>query len=119
MGRSKTETEKQALAGKLLGKANGSNDDPASQFVLFRLARDIAAQASDGQTAFQAIDAMAQVFQVDATDMKTAVLTRFASVARKPQQHKSISEEALKLVDQALSQDSFTVADQGAWQTGA
>ena len=38
------------------------------------------------------------------------MLTRFASVEQKPQQHKSISEEALKLVDQALSQDRCTVA---------
>ena len=31
----KTTTEKQALAQKLLGKANESKDDPAAEFVLF------------------------------------------------------------------------------------
>ena len=109
--KAKTAAEKQALSKKLLGKANDSKDDPASQFVLLRLARDIATQASDGQTAFQAIDAMAEAFQIDALEMKSVVLTKFATAAQKPAQHKPIAEEALKLVDQAVSQDNFKVAD--------
>ena len=110
--KAKTTTAKQALAKKLLGKASESKDDPASQFVLLRLARDIATQANDGQTAFQAVDSMAETFQVDTLEMKSVVLTKLASAAQKPPQHKSISEEALKLVDQAISQDNFAVADE-------
>ena len=106
------QSEKQALAKKLIGKANETKGDPASQFVMLRLAKDIATQASDGQTAFQAIDTMAETFQVDANTMKMAVLTKFASAAQKPAQHKSIAEQALKLVDQAVSQDHFMVANQ-------
>ena len=110
--KAKTAAEKQALAKKLLGKANESKDDPASQFVLLRLARDIATQATDGQTAFQAIDAMAETFQVNSLEMKTAVLTKCAVFLRTPEQHNSASEEALKLVDQAVTQDKLTVANQ-------
>ena len=55
---------------------------------------------------------MAETFQVDATEMKLVVLTKLASAAQTPAQHKSIAEEALKLLDQAVSQDNFTVADQ-------
>ena len=110
--KAKTPTEKQALAKKLLAKGNESKDDPVSQFVLLRLARDIATQATDGQTAFQAVDAMAEAFQVDPTEMKTVVLTKIAAAAQMPAQHKSIAEEALKLVDQAISQDNFKVADE-------
>jgi hypothetical protein len=104
--------EKQALARKLIERANGATDDPASQFVMLRLAKDMAAQASDGQTAFQAIDAMAETFRVDANAMKMAVLARFASAAQKPAQHKSIAEQALKLADQAVRQDHLMVAHQ-------
>jgi len=110
--KAKTSIQKQALVKKLLEKANDSKDDPASQYVLLRLARDVATQASDGQTAFKTIDAMAESFQVDATEMKLAVLTKLATAAQKPAQHKSGSEEALKLVDQAIMQDNFTVADE-------
>ena len=107
-----SEPEKQALAKKLIGRANGAKDDPASRFVTLRLAKDIATQANDGQTAFLAIDAMAETFHVDANAMKMAVLAKFAAAAQKPAQHKSIAEQALKLVDQAVSQDHFMIASQ-------
>ena len=107
----KSSTEKQALAKKLLGKADETTDDPVSRFVLLRLARDIATQAIDGRTAYQAIDAMAESFQVDALEMKTVVLTKGASTAQKPAHHKVIAGEALKLADQAVSEDNFTAAD--------
>jgi hypothetical protein len=106
------QSEKQALAKNLIEMANGTKDDPASRFVMLRLAKDISAQASDGQTAFQAIDTMAETFHVDANAMKMAVLTKFADAAQKPAQHKSVAEQALMLVDQAVSQDNFMVANQ-------
>jgi hypothetical protein len=106
------DSEKQALAKLLIERAIGIKDDPSSQFVMLRLAMDIAMQASDGQTAFRAIDAMAEKFRVDADTMKMAALTRFADAARNPAQHKSVAEHALKLVDQAVSQNHIMVANQ-------
>jgi len=105
-------SEKQALAKKLIGTVSETKDNPASQFVSLQLAKDIAIQANDGKTAFQAIDTMAETFPIDANTMKMAVLTRFASTAQRPAQHKSIAEQALKLADQAVSQDHFMVANQ-------
>ena len=105
-------SEKQALAKQLIGRVNETKDNPASQFVLLRAAKDIATQASDGETAFQAIDTMAEKFQVDADTMKLAVLTKLASAAQKPAQHKSIAEQALRLADRAVGQDHFMVANQ-------
>jgi len=104
--------EKQALAKKLIGKANETKDDPASQFVMLRLAKDIATQSSDGPTAFQAIDTMAETFPIDTNTMKMAVLTKFASAAKNPAQHKFIAEQALKLADQSVGQGHFPVANQ-------
>ena len=109
--KAKTSTEKQELAKKLLGKAKETQDDPAGKFVLLRLARDIAAQTSDGRTAFHAIDEMAETFQVDALEMKSAVLTKLASAAKTPAQHIAIVEQALKMVDEFSSEDNFAVAD--------
>jgi hypothetical protein len=105
-------SESHAPANKLVGRTNETKGDPASRFAMLRVARDIATQASDGQAAFQAIDRMAETFHGDANAMKMAVLTKFASAAQKPAQHKPIAEQALKLVDQAVSQDHFTVASQ-------
>jgi hypothetical protein len=106
------QSEKQAQAQKLIGKADETKGDPASQFVMLRVAKDIATRASDGQAAFRAIDRMAETFQVDAGTMKLAVLTKFSSAAQRPAQHKCIAEQALKLADQAISQDHFMVATQ-------
>jgi hypothetical protein len=104
--------EKQALAEKLIARAKGVKNDPASQSIMLRLAKDVATEADDGQTAFQAIDAMADTLHADAEAMKTSVLKRLAGVARRPAQHKSLAEQALKLESQAVGQDHFIVAGQ-------
>ncbi len=95
-----------------MGKANEMKSDPARQLMLLRAAKDIANRASDGQAAFQAIDTMAETSDVDANTMKMAVLTKFASAAQEPAQHKSIAEQALRLADQAVGQEHFMVASQ-------
>ena len=58
------------LARKLLQQGIDTVDDPASRFVLFREARDLAAQAGDLETALTAVDEMARFFQVSAPEMK-------------------------------------------------
>jgi hypothetical protein len=105
-------SESDALAKKLIRQANGAKDDPASRFVMLRLAKDVAIRASDGPTAFQAIDSMAETFHADADMMKMAALSKFAATARKPEQHKVIAEKALQLAGEALDQDHFMVASQ-------
>jgi hypothetical protein len=107
---SAAKSERQVLARNLIGKASDTKEDPASQFMMLRVAKDIAVRARDGQTAFQAIDSITQTFHGDAIAMKLAVLTKFAATAQKPGQHKPIAEEALKLADQAVSQGQFMVA---------
>ena len=108
--RAKSETEKQALAKKLLGKADETKDDLAARYVLLRLLHDVATQAKDGETAFQAIDTMAESFHVDAAEMRFDLLTKFASTANTPSQHKSISEQALKFTGEAVCKDDFATA---------
>jgi hypothetical protein len=105
-------SEKQALAKRLMGGVNEAKDDPAGEFVFLLYIKDSATLAGDRQTAFLAIDALAEKFQVDANIMKMTVLAKFASAAQKPIQHKSIAEQALKLADQAIGQGHLMVASQ-------
>jgi hypothetical protein len=105
-------SEKQAQAKKLIGEFNETKDNPASEFILLLLTKDIATQAGDGQAAFRAIDTLAEKFHADANIMKMTVLAKFASAAQNPAQHRSIAEQALKLADQAMGQDHFMVANQ-------
>jgi len=102
---------RQALAKKLLGEGIGTDDNPAGRFVLLKVARDIATQAGDGATAFQAVEEMAKTYRVDALDMKAEILTQGAKMARASADHRSVAEQAADLLEQAVAEDNFPLAD--------
>ena len=79
----KTNDQKQALAKKLLEKAGRADSEPTGEYVLLRLARDIATQAADVETAFAAVDAMARSFKIDPVEVKAGVLTAVSKKARR------------------------------------
>ena len=108
----KTTAQKQALAKKLFQKAKETEPKDAARFVLLRLSRDIATQALDGQTAFQAIDEMDQSFQIDALEMKLAVLTTGASAEQTAEQHDTIAKVAADLSEKAVASENFPLAKQ-------
>ena len=92
-------------------KANGTQDDPTTKFVLLKLARDIAVQAVDGELAFEAIDAMASDYDVNRIEMKAGVLEQAAKRSRlTPDQRAAIADAALKVIDAAIGEDNFDVA---------
>lgn len=74
-----TSSAKAALAKKILEQADTAKGNAATHFVLLRLARDVAVQAGDLETATKAIDAMAAVFDVDSAKMKVEVLSSLSS----------------------------------------
>jgi len=108
--KAKTAEDKLALAKKLLSLAIGSKDPDAGTYVLLRLARDISVQASSGETAFEAIDALAERYQVDALEMKFDALTAFAKKARTSPQHVSLAEQASRLNEDAAEAGNYTQA---------
>ena len=88
-----TTAEKKAeFAKKLLQKAADTKDEPTNQFVLLRVARDMAAQAGDVDTAFQAVDELAAAFLIDPLEMNVQVLTKAASVTKKSDEQEQIVE---------------------------
>ncbi len=62
---SKTSAEKTGLAKKLLDQAAKSKGDPASHFVLLRIAKEVAVLAGDAETALEAVDPIIQTYEVD------------------------------------------------------
>ena len=99
----KTPDQKKAFANKLLAKADENKKDLTAKFVLLKLAKDIAAGAADGHTAFQAIDEMDRSFQIDAVELKVDVLAKFAAMAQTPEKHKSLAEKAAALIPDAVA----------------
>jgi hypothetical protein len=103
---------KQELAKKLLEQAKGTKDDLPGQFVLLKLARDIATQGLDGLTAFQAVDLLAETFEIDPVEMKAAVLNHGAAHAKLAVDHEHLMDAAWMLVDAAVTEDNYAVARQ-------
>ncbi len=102
--------QKRELAQKLLHGADESENDPTSRYILLKLARDAATQATDGLLAFEAIDKMAEQFQVDDVQMKMNVLTAFSKRAKSAADHKSIGDQAAGLIDGAIASDNVDLA---------
>jgi hypothetical protein len=101
------------LATTLLQQGRETEDDKAGKYVLFREARDLAAQVGDVATALQAVEEMAQAFALkpgEAFAMKTRALATASQGAAKPQAHQNVLDSALLLLDDALNDDDYPSA---------
>ena len=106
--------DRQALAKQLLAQGLQSKDDAKVQFVLFREARDLAAQAGDPETAIAAVSELSKRFSVDSPGMKSAALTLAAKSARTNEDFKTLVGTTLKVIDAALLADDFESAERFA-----
>lgn len=105
--KARTPEEKQTLAKKMLDQAENAANADVGTFALLRLARDTAAQALNGATAFAAVDLMAERYQIDVVKMKTELLSAFAKKARLPSQHLLLAEQAARLMIEAQGNEDF------------
>ena len=108
--RAKTSAEKTALANKLLKEAAAS-EDLTNRYVLLRVARDMATQAGDVETVFQAIEEMGKSFQVDSFQLKGAALSQARKSASLTKQREALAEQALALIEEAVERDDFAAAE--------
>ncbi len=106
----KTPAKRLALARKLLGEAASAKDDPADHFVLLRIAKDVAIQAGNAETAWEAVDRIVETFEVDPIQTKVDCLEAVAKTAKSSSQHALLAEQAISLVDVAAAEDDFETA---------
>jgi hypothetical protein len=107
-----TSEKRLALAAKLLQKAIQTPDDPASRYVLLRIARDVSVAAGDAPRALDAVEAIAGTFDVDGLQMKADTLANTAPAARSPAQCSVLANAAALLVDEAVAEDRYELAGQ-------
>jgi WD40 repeat protein len=109
----KAKTDAQAgrdLADLLLREAKLTHEDPALRYIALIYARDLAAQAGDTAVALAAIEELAKYYTVDTLVMKTAMLNLAAQKATTKEDSVAIAEQALQLIDEALANDNYQVA---------
>ncbi len=106
----KTSAAKTALANKLLKEAAESTD-LTNRYVVLRVARDIATQAGDAETAMRAVEEIGKNFQVDVFQLKGRALSQAKQSASLTKQRKALAEQALALIDEAVARDDFVAAE--------
>jgi hypothetical protein len=99
-----------ALAQKLLQQGLETKDDPAARFVLFREARDLAAQAGNSDLSVQAVELMDQFYTIDPIAEKFTALLKAEVAARTPDATRALVDHYMHLMDDALSAGQYEVA---------
>jgi len=107
----KTPEQKAALAGKLVAAAKRARRGSAEQFVLAKVARDVAVQAGNADLLVQAVDALAETFEIDASQMKADLLPKVAKAARQPAEKKALTLAAIVAAEQGVTRDDYPTAE--------
>ncbi len=94
----KTAADKSAVAAEMIEAALKLQDGTADQYVLLKIAREIASGAGEAATALQAAEKQAERFDVSAAKLKAETLLAAARQAKATAQHKAVAEAALQLV---------------------
>jgi hypothetical protein len=95
------------LAARLFQEGLDTRDKDAVRFVLFREARDLAADAGDLGLALAAIRELARHYAVDALAIKAMTLERLERAATTSSGHRLVVETVLGAVEEALGADRY------------
>ena len=104
-------SKKFELAKKLI-ELGETSDDPARRYIMWRQARDLAADAGQPVTMIAAVDHLAGQFRVDALDMKADALANFPP--KTTTNAKAFNDAALKLVEESIAAKRRGMADRFA-----
>lgn len=111
----KDNAAKGQLATTLLQEGRLTNDDLSGKYVLFREARDLAAQVGDVATFLQAIDELTQAFDIkpgEAFTMKAKALGIASQATATNEGYQSVLDTALLLLEDALNEDDYPAAQE-------
>jgi WD40 repeat protein len=110
---------------RLLKAAAETDQDPPARFVLYRVARDLAARQGDVDQALAAVEEMASHFRINILQDQTSTLTAAADATTTPEGNIALLETVLGVLADALEQDQYDpalklvkLADSAAAKTG-
>ncbi len=105
-----TDDQKSAIAEDMIEMAGKLASGTADQYVLLRIARDVAAQAGDASAAVRAADGLARHFEVEAVAIKGESLLEAGRRADSAKQQAAVVDVALPLMDQLAKAGEFETA---------
>jgi hypothetical protein len=110
----KTSQHKAMLARQLLQSVRDSTHHYSQQFVLLRLVGDLSAETGNCRTALDAIDLMAERFEVNPAPRKLAALQESVEKATGADWFGAIALAAVELTEEATELDEYDLALQFA-----
>jgi len=106
----KTTAEKTALATDMMDAAGKVEPGSADQYVLLKIARDVAAGTGDALTALQAAERLLEQFDEPAAELIGETLLTAARQATTSAQHKAVAEAALSFAGKLADADQYDTA---------
>lgn len=104
---------------KILEDADGTTDDAPGQAAMYLIVARRAAEDGRLRVAFDAIDRLARRFEYDALAAKTNMLQSAIKGAKSMDDKASVVNRSLELLDEALADERFDVADDAAKVAGS
>ena len=106
----KTSAEKTTLATDMMDAAGKVPAGSADQYVLLKIARDVAAGTGDAATALQAVERLLEQFDEPAAELIGDTLLTAARQATTSAQHKAVAEAALSIAGKLSDADQYETA---------
>ena len=106
----KTTAEKTALATDMMDAAGKVQAGSADQYVLLKIALDVAAGTGDAATALQAVERLLEQFDEPAAELIGDTLLTAARQATTSAQHKAVAEAALSIAGKLSDADQYETA---------
>jgi hypothetical protein len=94
----------------MIGAALKLTDGSADQYVLLRIARDIAAGAGDAPTALRAVEKMVERFDVPAAKLTAETLQTAALKATTSSQQKAVAQAVISVANAVADEDEYDLA---------
>ncbi len=106
----KTPAEKLTLATASFQQGEEVKDDFAAQYVYYRLASSLAAEAGDTNITLAAIDTMAETFAIDPWRTRVSALVIAGRATKGTTENQNLANTAFALAEQAAKEERFNSA---------
>lgn len=108
----RTAIQKRELARRLLETGVGTTSDTDARFVLFNLARELASESGDMETAFASVEKLNEQFQIEPDAVRLASFDAAAKSALPAATRKGVVVSGVEYVDELLARDKYVEAAQ-------
>ena len=98
------------LAKKMISDGDATTDDPVGKFVLYRIARNIAARQGDLATALEAIERIDEKYEIEKGEMQLEAATTAVKDLKKSEEFRRAGLLLEPFIDAAINANQFDQA---------